>query len=375
MNMPNQKTLGTRLALLLVSVLAVTGMAGTVRAGDGEAIGISAELDGVPYRIDIPADHNGDLVLLFHGYEPKGVPREQPWPGVGAARAFIAAGYAVAASAYRDQGWVVADGLRDSRALLAHYIRAHGKPAHVYAAGFSMGGHMALAAAEARPEDFTGVLSLCGVNATAPEVFDAGILASLVALEALFPGQLPAGGVFDPAGPIMLETAALEAAFKSDEHTAGLLARQTSIPREGLAGSLSLRYLILRDVAARAGGIPVDNRDDHYQGFGDDDAFNARVRRHAAVPAAMRWLSDNASLTGAAPRPVLLFNNRVDPTVSPPYHLRYQQMASEQGRGRQVAVWPAEGERHCAFSSEAMAAALRHLDDWAEHGIRPELPR
>lgn len=375
MNTPNHTPSRLTFALTLGSLLTAMGMAGTATAGDGEAIGVSAALDGVPYRIDIPANHNGDLVLLFHGYEPKGIPRDQPWPGVGAAQAFIAAGYAVAASAYRDQGWVVAEGLRDSQALLAHYIRTHGRPAHVYAAGFSMGGHMALAAAEAQPEAFTGVLSLCGVNASAPEVFDAGILASLVALETLFPGQLPADGLFDPTGPVMLDAAALEAAFKSDEDTAGLLARQTSIPREGLAGSLGLRYLILRDVAARAGGIPVDNWDDHYQGFGDDADFNARVPRYTGDPKAMRWLSENAVLTGAAPRPVLLFNNRIDPTVSPPYHLRYQQMAQAQGRGAQIALWPVEGERHCAFSPPAIAAAMRHLDDWAERGIHPSVPR
>jgi len=33
-----------------------------------------------PYRIEIPANWNGRLVLPQHGYEPAGMPRQQPWP-------------------------------------------------------------------------------------------------------------------------------------------------------------------------------------------------------------------------------------------------------------------------------------------------------
>ncbi|MBL8880444.1 MAG: hypothetical protein JNG88_15125, partial [Phycisphaerales bacterium] len=37
-------------------------------------------LAGAPYRIDIPAEWNGELVVLAHGFEPVGVPRDTPWP-------------------------------------------------------------------------------------------------------------------------------------------------------------------------------------------------------------------------------------------------------------------------------------------------------
>lgn len=339
----------------------------------GEAVGVSAELDGVPYRIDIPANHNGDLILLFHGYEPVGMPREQPWPGVGAADVFIQQGYAVAASAYRTQGWAVADALKDSRALLTHYRATYGEPKHVYAAGFSMGGHLALAALEAQPQDFAGALSLCGVNASAKPVFEDGMLTSLVALDVLFPGLLPAGGLFDAEGPPMLDPQALEAAFQANAEHADLLAKQTGIPRDGLAGSLNLRYLIMREAAERAGGVPVDNTQVRYRGFGDDEDFNARARRYTGDAQAMQWLKANAELKGRPPKPVLLFNNKIDPTVTPPYHLAYRQMAQSAGKSGQVAVWPSEGEQHCAFSPASMAAAMAALDDWAEQGQAPRV--
>jgi hypothetical protein len=61
-------------------------------------------LQGAPYRIDIPAHWNGSLVMLMHGYEPKGMPRSEPWPQNEAAPVFLQRGYAVAASAYSSQG-------------------------------------------------------------------------------------------------------------------------------------------------------------------------------------------------------------------------------------------------------------------------------
>jgi len=39
---------------------------------------LSGELQGAPWRLDVPADWNGDLVMLAHGYEPVGVPRTTP---------------------------------------------------------------------------------------------------------------------------------------------------------------------------------------------------------------------------------------------------------------------------------------------------------
>lgn len=35
-------------------------------------------LGDAPYRVEIPADWNGELVVLLHGYEPRGVPRANP---------------------------------------------------------------------------------------------------------------------------------------------------------------------------------------------------------------------------------------------------------------------------------------------------------
>ena len=138
------------------------------------ATGSSGVIEGAPWRIDIPAHWNGDLVVQMHGYETVGVPR----PDVSApgedARVFLADGYAVAASSYATQGWAIEDGVADSDRLRQHFIATHGEPGRTLAVGYSMGGHVALATLETYGEHYDGALSLCGVNAPAAEVFADG---------------------------------------------------------------------------------------------------------------------------------------------------------------------------------------------------------
>jgi len=61
------------------------------------AVEDTGALADAPYRIDIPADWNSELVLLAHGFEPVGVPRASPWPAGLAVPCVIVVGDAEAA--------------------------------------------------------------------------------------------------------------------------------------------------------------------------------------------------------------------------------------------------------------------------------------
>jgi len=50
----------------------------------------SGTLNGAPYRIDVPANWNGSVVMVAHGYEPVGVPRADQWPQDPATPIFLA---------------------------------------------------------------------------------------------------------------------------------------------------------------------------------------------------------------------------------------------------------------------------------------------
>jgi len=75
---------------------------------------LSGELHGAPYRIRVPAVWNGTLLVFAHGYRDKA---DHPGevdnrnadvaPSAALEPALLAQGYALAGSAYRDNGWEV----------------------------------------------------------------------------------------------------------------------------------------------------------------------------------------------------------------------------------------------------------------------------
>lgn len=320
-------------------------------------------IEGAPYRIDVPVAWNGDLVMLLHGYEPVGTPRATPMVQNEAAPVFLAQGYAVASSGYREQGWAVEAAREDNERLRTHFAAKHGAPARTYVAGFSMGGLVAIATLERHGAHYEGGLSFCGVNAPSAFVFEEGVVTNLVAFEHFFPGALglPAGGLADPDAPPMVDPEALERALAGDEAKAALLSKRLDIPREGLAGALMLNYLVLAEMRARVGGFPVDTTATVYAGFGDDAAFNAGVRRYRGDPGAMARLARIGAIDGRIDKPLVVLSNQADPSVPARFGADHAQRAREAGRGHLVRVLPPVGRGHCDFNGSDLRAAFDAL--------------
>ena len=322
-------------------------------------------LAGAPYRFEIPASWNGELVVLLHGYEPRGVPRDDPWPADPATAIFLARGYAVAESAYASQGWAVGDAIEDSERLRAQVVARHA-PKRSWLVGMSMGGLVAIESLERHGAHYDGALSLCGANIPSTRVF-ADTLRSLAAFDVLFPdADVPGDGLADPAAlplddpradqPAMMQ--AIGTALAANPDAARILAHALEVSPDALAGSLSLYVLLQREAIARAGGLPVGNRDVVYSGFGDDTAFNAKVRRYDADPQAAAWIARTGNLRGTLEKPLVLRYNRVDPTIPPRYQSVYPALAAAAGRAGHITVVPPAGEGHCAFSPEQVIEAF-----------------
>ena len=331
-----------------------------------DAEGIRTEtgtLDGAPYRIELPRDWNGELVVFAHGYETVGSGRQLPWPRDETAAAMLARGYAIAASGYSRQGWAVAEAVPQTERVRERFVAEHGQPGRSWLIGHSMGGQVVLASAERYPHAYDGVLSLCGVNTPARAFFTEGVLAPLAAFDAWFPGVLPQapGGLADPSLPGKPDGDAIASALAADEAKAALLAKGFEIPRDGLAGALWLQYVALRELAQRAGGFPVDNRDYRYRGFGDDAALDRAVRRYAADPRAAAYVDANAALTGDIEVPLVLQWNRVDPIVPPRFGARYLALARAAGAAQRVTALAPVGEGHCKFEPAQTQAAFDAL--------------
>ena len=321
----------------------------------------TGEINGAPYRIDMPPQWNGNLVMIAHGYEPVGVPRAESWPQAPASPMFLAQGYAVAESGYRSQGWAVAEALEDIEALRQHFSSQHEPPKSTYLYGVSLGSHIALATLERHPEHYAGALSTCGVNGPAENMISEGVVTALVALDYFFPTALPAGGLTDANAPSLVDPEQIEAALASDETRTAILVQRLEIDRPALAGAMMLNWMVLRELQQRAGGHPVDNRDVVYAGFGDDDAFNRGVRRYAADAKAAEYLRTNASLSGRIEDPVVLLSNDRDPTIPPRFAKIYPALVKAADRAELLTVMPNRGVGHCDFTPDDIEAGWAQL--------------
>lgn len=316
-------------------------------------------LQGAPFRIDVPADWNGDLVMLMHGYQPAGAPRTTPMNAAEATPVFLKQGYAVAQSNFASQGWAVGDAIADNERLRQHFTHVSGKPKHTWIYGFSLGGLETAASIERYPHAYAGALVMCGATVSTPELISQGVITPLLAFDALIPGVLPNLAADD--SPSLIPPDVFAKALQAHPKQAALLQKRMQGSAETPAGSLMLYYMLLREFEHRAGGMPMDNRTVVYHGFGDDAAFNRRVRRYAGSPAAIAYAKRNVTLTGHIDVPLVMQWNVFDQTIQTRFHPIYPAQVRAAGEGKLLTVLAPVGHGHCDFTDAQIATAFDML--------------
>lgn len=327
-----------------------TDAAPTVRVG---------VLDRAPYRMDIPARWNGDLVMLMHGYEPAFSQRKLPMRPGDATHVFLEQGYAVAQSAYASKGWAVGDAIKDNEHLRKQFSKTFKNPAHTYIVGFSLGGMETVASVERYRHAYTGALVMCGATVSTPEILSRAVLTPLVAFDVLIPGVLPDLAATD--APPFIPREVFAKALQAHPHQEALLDKRLQETPERLPGALMLYYMVLRELDHRAGGMPVDNRKTIYHGFGDDAWFNSRVHRYTGSPSAMAYARRNVTLTGRVDVPLVMQWNAFDPTIPARFHPVYPDQVRAVGNGKWLTVLPPVGDGHCEFTDQQIGTAFRTL--------------
>ena len=132
-------------------------------------------LDGAAYRVEVPANWNGKLVMYAHGYAGTGPALGVSNPSI--RRHLIQQGYAWAASSYTKNYYDVRAGVEDTNKLANNFNaiasaagRTLAAPTRIYITGHSMGGHITGAAIEAETAatainrvKYHGAVPMCGV--------------------------------------------------------------------------------------------------------------------------------------------------------------------------------------------------------------------
>ena len=147
---------------LLFSYGAIPG----VRAAPTETTSTGTLKDGAAYKIDMPANWNGTLVLYSHGYVAPGQPNPAQDVGDPVTGAWLLAhGYALAGSSYATTGWALQQAFQDQIAVLDVFAKQFGPPSRTIAWGHSLGGIITAGLVQLNPGRFDAALPMCGVVA------------------------------------------------------------------------------------------------------------------------------------------------------------------------------------------------------------------
>ncbi|OLS41054.1 prolyl oligopeptidase family serine peptidase [Bacillus sp. MRMR6] len=341
---------------------------------------------GAGYRIEVPENWNGDLVLYAHGYRGQGLELTVSNP-TNLRKYLLDNGYAWAASSYSTNGYDVAQGVKDTHALGSLFNGKAAKPSKTYITGHSMGGHVTAVLAEQYGNSYDGAFPMCGVTGDT-ELFDYFTSYNIVAQaligipkgEQQFPASESYATVTAPSilaqmntNPVVYQS--LKAVTKNltggerplfdvafESYKVFLLGQNTIDPTYGVA----------------AGNL-VNTVDTVYQLDNDPSlseeemALNASVLRVAADPQTkQQGLTGVPKVTGNIKIPTLAMHNIGDLFVPFSMEQIYAKRINENGKSDLFVPRAIRAVGHCDFTVAEEVEGFKDLVKWVEEGKKPE---
>lgn len=302
---------------------------------------------GALYKIWMPENWNGELVVFAHGYvapnEPIAIPENQLTLSDGTYIPDLVTdmGYAFATTSYRENGLAVQEGIIDLVELVNQFKSMFPDPKYTYLVGGSEGGLITIKSSEMK-HVYSGGLALCGpIGDFTKQVDYVGDFRVL--FDYFFPGILPGDPMNIPQELMddwetVYVPKILQAMQTYPDRVQELIicAKAPVDPNDPstfaktVLGVLWYNVFATNDLVARVGGNPYDNTDKVYRGSADDAYLNKNVQRIAADPAALQKLHELYDTTGKLNIPVITMHTVGDPIV-PAWHERlYREKALSQ---------------------------------------------
>ena len=357
-------------------------------------------LNGAAYRVEVPANWNGKLVMYAHGYRGTGAALTVSDPSI--RRYLVQNGYAWAASSYSKNYYDVRAGVEDTNALALEFnkiaaanARPLAAPTRTYITGHSMGGHITGAAIEAEAAatavnkvQYHGAVPMCGVMGDT-ELFNqfAGMPVTAQALAGVpsyptdkwseiqalvtstlfttFPSVPTATGqkylsvvenITGGERPLFDQGIAFGGSFPSAYGTFGSDGTVTGILNKNALDTTAYTYVIDGDVAGST-------------------ALNASVQKIAAEPDANRLRSDGLrwvpKVNGEFQIPVVSIHTLGDLFVPFSMQQSYARNTAAKGNSQWLVQRAIRGASHCDFSVAEQAEAFDDMIKWERDGIKP----
>ena len=340
---------------------------------------------GSLYRVVVPDNWNGALIVYAHGY----VFHDQPVALPAEADLFVQLlaphGIALAYSSFSENGWNVKDGAQRTHQLLGLFTSKFSAPNRVYIGGVSMGGLIAIKLVESYPRTFAGALAACAVAGGTRQLFE--YHAHVRALfDVLYPGVLPGNAASLPPGTDVNTEIILPAivAMTANPTAAFTLAAMDQAPIpfttpaelvQSIVTALQQNADDLADQVITKGKPYFENRNTVYSSALLPaialQAINASIGRFSASPAALAALDHNYTPSGDLRIPMLMLSNAADPVVPGFNQASYLADVTAKGADNLLVQRQVPTYGHCVFTPTEIATALFDLFLWTEAGIKP----
>ena len=340
---------------------------------------------GAGYRIEVPENWNGDLVLYAHGFRGGGLELTVSNPPI--RRYLVEHGFAWAASSYATNGYDVTQGVKDTHDLGTLFNGLVANPNRVYFTGTSMGGHITGVAIEQYPNAYVGAMPMCGVmgdnklfdyfvenHLTAhvlagldvPFPFPPGYSTTIVpqlraAFGAPFPSTLTPLGV-KYAGVVENLSGGkrpmFDPGFRFAPTGGNFLLSQGVGSQEGTRTNIGTVYQIDADPALSS----------------EEIALNADVLRIDLDPQARReqGLAGVPAIAGSFRMPVLSMHTLGDLFVPFSMEQIYARRAAENGVDDRLVTRAIRDINHCGFNTVEMENGFADLVHWVVDGVKPD---
>jgi len=376
---------------------------------------------GAPYRLEVPPNWSGRLILCSHG--PL-VPAEDPYfPDSPLMSAFLAQGYAIAGWA-TTKFWHLEDAFRLQPLVLDAVERTIGRPERTIAYGQSIGGLITAGLTQVAPGRLGGALAVCGPLAGGVATENRQLDQQFVVKTLLAPGRdLDLVRIRDRAKNLGAAHGILAEAKQTAQGRArlALAAALTNVPGwadattprpQGAAGRVAAQiawferivFLVIfaarATVEERAGGNPSWNTSVDYRARLDrslsrDDvsAMYAEARLHLeadlgtldrapridADPDAVEYMERHIAFDGYLRVPVVTMHTTGDGLCTPDHEQSFADVVRSAGRGDMLRQLWIERGGHCSFSIAETLVALNvlnaRLDDDRWPNLAPDALR
>ena len=379
-------------------------IAGTVAFGS-EYTGV---LNNAPYKVRVPENWNGELLLYAHGYGylERWNPATQfdysyadAAPGGAAMEDFLLSqGYALAGTVFSGTGWQVKEGTHELVSLAGLFNGLVGKPKRTVLIGYSMGSLIALKSAEEVPV-YDGIITGCTAGAGSPIGVDF-IGAFAMAYSTLFGWPADWGTWYDVRNDLNFNTEVVPVLMGqlSDPVNIGkfeFMRVLFDIPSEGFyqnPGWLFLQMFLATqargEIEMRAKGPVVQNVDHVYLlsdadkaylmaiGFpaGQIDYLLAALNAQTTVTVAQpqrHYMEKYFGPSGDIQRPVISIHEIGDGFVGVQHETVLRDTVTAAGKEGLFVQAFTGGTWHCGFTAPQLLTTIKAMDFWLDTGMKP----